>query len=662
MALRRCVSALALCVVLVCAALPRAEGSSAAHLEKTIEAMKRIVELQRNLGAEKDALAQAQAVLAAAKRAELARGNDAELGAAGEAVTSATEAWWGTAASVAELEFEQHKKIATLELAHFKTIDGAAGRSERVVEEEELLRRVAATRGDSVADESVIRSVDDFLARREVLKLRRTARRIRIEAITEVARSSASTASASTAALDALRREERAELHQAVLLLRRAADAAAWSSGGVATYIDSVEQELGDGVLGGGVLRGGVLGRGAPLSLAGGMGSSEGDAGKGGATATATTPTTPMSKGILHGESLAALKAELYRGFPLRFPVEEVSPSRAGLRGGAQEGMSSTPPLLSPVALQSPALVPWWSSAQCTALTAAPPPTIAALRGVHRRDAAWRASWDVAEEDEEDEDEEKGGDEEAAARLLFEPAMLPGASTNNRRQMNELAFVASYLTGRSFLLDRRVNSDFWTYDRADFERAVAVVDVESLELSGAERASQQRRAVPVDGLGGATRGEGMRSQTLSQWARLLGEDKYALASILTTDGTWGSPLWILRLARGLLSDRDPARASPAQGVDTKEDAKAAALEFELLTHVEGVLRHCLHVDEGRVWKRFVKLRALLPTTYYAVNVRHKKVDLVADGAIDAPLLDCVRLTAFGWASLVYYRYILNEFC
>ena len=51
-----------------------------------------------------------------------------------------------------------------------------------------------------------------------------------------------------------------------------------------------------------------------------------------------------------------------------------------------------------------------------------------------------------------------------------------------------------------------------------------------------------------------------------------------------------------------------------------------------------------------MWRRFVKLRALLPATYYAVNVRHKRVAVVADGEIDAPLLDCARLAAFGWAS------------
>ena len=567
MTLRRWAPALTLCMALVSAALPRAERSSAADLEKTAEAVQRIVELQRNLGTGKHSLAQAHASLTAAKRAELAPHDDAESGAAGEAVASATEAWWGAAASVSELEFEKQKQLATLELTHFKAIDGAAGEAERVAEEAELLRRVAATRGDSVADESVVRSAENFLARREVLKLRRTARRIRIETIAE-ALSTASTAAGSASELNALKREERAELHQAVLLLGRAANAAAWGSGGVATFIDSVEQELGDG----------ALGDGGPPFVASGMRSSE-DGGETGRAA-------PTTKGTLHGESLASLKAELYRGFPLLPPArKEASPRNpstgAGLRGAAQERVSSTSPAASPVSVQSPPPVPWWSSAQCAALTAAPPPTIVALRRAHRDGAGASAassppssSWDEADRDEdEDEDENKGSDGRGAARPLFEPAMLPGASTNNRRQMNELAFVASYLTGRSFLLDRRTNSDFWTYDRADFERAVAVVDVETLALSSAERTAQRRDAVPVEGLGGATRDEGVRSRTLPQWARLLGEEKYTRASVLTTNGAWGSPLWILRLARSLLSDPDPG---PARGAPPAPDAGAQA--------------------------------------------------------------------------------------
>ena len=252
---------------------------------------------------------------------------------------------------------------------------------------------------------------------------------------------------------------------------------------------------------------------------------------------------------------------------------------------------------------------PWWVPGQCAALAASPPAAILALRDAHALALGGRGIGMMTAE------------------------MLSGASTNNRREMTELGFVVAYLTGRSFLLDEELNSDFWVYDRADFEIAVPILDGNAVAKGAAKYGTNGRatRGLPVKGLGGVTRKEGMKSMNLKQWISELMRPEYTAAPLLTTHLQWGSPTFILQLDRTIMGE-------------SRADLEAVAV----LEHIEGVLRHCLHVND-EVMTHFMKLRALLPPTYYAVNVRHKKIEVVARGTIDVPLFDCSKLASAGWA-------------
>ena len=278
------------------------------------------------------------------------------------------------------------------------------------------------------------------------------------------------------------------------------------------------------------------------------------------------------------------------------------------LKGTLYDGSDGESPS---AASQRVRVEPWWVPGQCAALTASPPAAILALRDAHTRALL--------------------GGGGSAGQMTAE--MLSGASTNNRREMTELAFVAAYLTGRSFLLDAKLNSDFWIYDRTDFETAVPIVEGAAAAKGAAKYGANSRatQGLPIKGLGGVTRKEGMKSMNLKQWISELMRPEYTTAPLLTTHLRWGSPTYVLQLDRTLLG--------AGAGVDPEVTL--------LLSHVESVLRECLHVSD-EVLEHFMKLRALLPPSYYAVNVRHKKIEVVVKGTIDVPLFECARLKGAGW--------------
>ena len=77
----------------------------------------------------------------------------------------------------------------------------------------------------------------------------------------------------------------------------------------------------------------------------------------------------------------------------------------------------------------SPKVAKYFQHKKCFALVGSPPQRIVLLREAHRRSKLNQLRW---------------GD-----RRRVTAAMLRGASANNRREMNELAFVLAYMTGRS---------------------------------------------------------------------------------------------------------------------------------------------------------------------------------------------------------------------
>lgn len=256
----------------------------------------------------------------------------------------------------------------------------------------------------------------------------------------------------------------------------------------------------------------------------------------------------------------------------------------------------------SPSPVSSPPFTPWWDSAKCAALTASPPPEILALRALHAKTSSFKSK---------------------SGRIVA--PMLGGASTNNRREVNELVFVLAYLTGRTFVLDEVKNSDFWLYDRADWTKATRLV---------VDAAAKQTAGMKVRGFGG----DRQESKSIAEWIEVLSQEKYVIAGTLSPADLYANPTWVLQLDRTLLA----------------KSVRPHSRTTVLLDHMLGVFRHCVHVSSD-MWTHATRLRSILPPHYFAINARHKLFlssikNSETRGTLDAPLFDCGRLGAHGWTS------------
>ena len=186
-----------------------------------------------------------------------------------------------------------------------------------------------------------------------------------------------------------------------------------------------------------------------------------------------------------------------------------------------------------------------------------------------------------------------------AAAQRGEPGCTVGlmrGGVNNVRQANYMALVVAVLTGRRLSACSAKNDIGYRFDR---ETIAASVGMRNDGCCGT-------KWTEVAGLGGDIEGT---SQSVSDWIATLSSEPYRSAAVLATAATFGSPAYAFQLG----NDADP-----------------------LAAYIDSVLRACYH-PKDELWREAKRMRSLLPSSFTAVNVRHKYVD--------APVLNC---SAHGW--------------